>query len=102
MNLGSADRPLGRGYSVRDVRPDRYGRLLAYVYTEDAESIAEKLVQEGLGWAWSLDGQHRELLVELEDEARKGKSGCLWGQTRLSGVARHATKVRHVNLYLRR
>ena len=42
---------------------DRYGRLLAYVYTEDAESIAEKLIQEGLGEAWTLDGQHRNLLV---------------------------------------
>jgi hypothetical protein len=36
---------------------------LGYVYTEDAESIAEKLISEGLGEAWQRDGQHRELLV---------------------------------------
>lgn len=47
-------------------RTDRYGRLLAYVYTEDSESIAEKLNQEGLGEAWTRDGQHRDLLVGLE------------------------------------
>ena len=28
---------------------DRYGRLLAYVYTEDAESIAEKLIRAASG-----------------------------------------------------
>ena len=39
---------------------DGYGRLLAYVYTEDAESIAEKLIQEGLGEVWTHDGQHRD------------------------------------------
>ncbi len=37
---------------------DRYGRLLAYVYAKDGESIAEKLIQEGLGEAWTRDGQH--------------------------------------------
>ena len=57
---------------------DRYGRLLAYVYTEDAESIAEKLIHEGLGEAWTRDGQHRDLLVELEREAQAKGSGCLW------------------------
>lgn len=39
---------------------DRHDRLLAYVYTEGAESIAEKLIQEGLGRAWTRDGQHRD------------------------------------------
>jgi len=57
---------------------DRYGRLLAYVYTESAESIAEKLIQEGVGEAWTRDGQHRDLLVELEERARQDGSGCLW------------------------
>ena len=57
---------------------DRYGRLLAYVYTEDAESIGEKLIQEGLGRAWTRDGQHRDLLVGLEENARRDGSGCLW------------------------
>ncbi len=66
---------------------DRYGRLLHYVYTESAESIAEKLIQEDRGRAWTQDGQHRDLLVELEDEARKRGSGCLWGATSVPEAA---------------
>ena len=57
---------------------ERYGRLLAYVYTEDAESIAETLVGEGLGWAWTRDRQHRDLLAGLERDAQAKVSGCLW------------------------
>ncbi len=38
---------------------DRYGRALFYVYTEAGESVAEKLIREGLGKAWERDGQHR-------------------------------------------
>ncbi len=45
---------------------DRYGRLLYYVYTQDGDSIDEKLVSEGLAKAWTRDGQHRDLLVGLE------------------------------------
>ena len=42
---------------------DRYGRALFYVYTEAGESVAEKLIREGLGKSWEQDGQHRELLM---------------------------------------
>ena len=45
---------------------DRYGRLLYYVYTQDGASIDEILVSEGLAKAWQRDGQHRDLLVGLE------------------------------------
>ncbi len=55
---------------------DRYGRLLYYVYTQDGDSIAEKLLREGLGEAWERDGQHRELLMAVEDGAeRDGNRG---------------------------
>ncbi len=55
---------------------DRYSRALFYVYTEAGESVAEKLIQEGLGKAWERDGQHRELLMAVEDGAeRNGKRG---------------------------
>ena len=57
---------------------DQYGRLLAYTYTKDGLSIDEILVREGLASAWTKDGQHREYLVSLEQEARRNKSGCLW------------------------
>jgi endonuclease YncB( thermonuclease family) len=57
---------------------DRYGRILYYVYTEGGESIDETLVREGLALAWTQDGQHRDLLVAMEAEAREDGSGCLW------------------------
>jgi len=50
---------------------DRYGRLLYYVYTQDGESIDEMLVSEGLAKAWAWDGQHRGLLVGLEEQENK-------------------------------
>ncbi len=55
---------------------DSYGRALFYVYTEVGESVAEKLLREGLGEAWERDGQHRDLLMAVEDGAeRDGKRG---------------------------
>ena len=48
---------------------DRYGRALFYVYTEAGESVAEKLIRESLGKAWERDGQHRNLLMAVEDGA---------------------------------
>ena len=57
---------------------DRYGRLLFYLYTRTGESIDATLIQEGLATAWTRDGQYRDLLVNLEQEARRQASGCLW------------------------
>jgi endonuclease YncB( thermonuclease family) len=57
---------------------DQFGRRLAYVYTEDGISIDETLVREGLATAWPGDGQHRDFLVGLEQEARRTETGCLW------------------------
>ncbi len=57
---------------------DQFGRRLAYVYTEDGYSIDEILVREGLGTAWTEDGQHRDFLVGLELGARMMDDGCLW------------------------
>ena len=57
---------------------DRYGRLLFYLYTESGESIDTQLIQEGLATAWTRDGQHRDLLVNAETEARRKNAGCLW------------------------
>ncbi len=44
---------------------------MLYVYTEAGESVAEKLIQEGLGKAWERDGQHRNLLMVVEDGAER-------------------------------
>lgn len=58
---------------------DQFGRILAYSYfTEDGASIDETLIREGLATAWTRDGQHRDLLVNLEREARIQGVGCLW------------------------
>ncbi len=57
---------------------DRYGRLLAYVYTADGVSVDAQLIAEGLGMAWREDGQHRDAFVALEDSARAAGAGCLW------------------------
>ena len=70
------------GNSVR-VEPgprasDRNGRLLFYVYTRSGESIDEILVREGLGLAWTRDGQHRDLLIGLERQTQRKGTGCLW------------------------
>ena len=59
-------------------REDRYGRLLFYLYTESGESIDTQLIQEGLATAWTRDGQHRDLLVNAENQARSKGVGCLW------------------------
>ncbi|MBC8279565.1 MAG: thermonuclease family protein [Chloroflexi bacterium] len=58
---------------------DQFGRILAYAYsTEGGASIDETLIREGLATAWTEDGQYRDLLVNLEREARIHGTGCLW------------------------
>ena len=57
---------------------DQYGRTLAYVYTGDGMSVDEILIREGLARAWTGDGQHRNHLLEMEREARRNYTGCLW------------------------
>ena len=56
---------------------DQYGRMLAYVYTQDGISIDEVLIREALATAWKRDGQHRDYLVGLEREAQKQGARCL-------------------------
>ena len=59
---------------------DPFGRLLyyLYLYTDGGDSIDETLVAEGLAVAWTRDGQHRDYLVSVEQEARRDGVGCLW------------------------
>ncbi|MEC8855953.1 MAG: thermonuclease family protein [Chloroflexota bacterium] len=57
---------------------DQFGRRLAYVYTEEGYNIDEILVREGLGTAWTEDGQHLDYLVELEQTTSRMGFGCLW------------------------
>ncbi|SVB91787.1 uncharacterized protein METZ01_LOCUS244641 [marine metagenome] len=57
---------------------DLYGRLLFYIYTKQGESIDEIMVTEGLAHAWTLDGQHANILKMAAADALNNSTGCLW------------------------
>jgi len=61
---------------AREVDP--YGRLLRYIFTSDGLSIDASLVAEGYAHAWREDGDFREELITLEEQAQTRASGCLW------------------------
>jgi micrococcal nuclease len=71
---------------------DRYGRLLAYVFTEDGRSVDAQLVAEGFGKAWRRDGRFRDRLAALEDGARKTRTGCLWSDEAPSSKSKSRRK----------
>ena len=72
---------LGQGVYLAfdgDLR-DRYGRLLAYIYTGDGGCFNARLIREGYSHAYSRYPFHfMEEFRRLEAEAREGKQG-LWG-----------------------
>ncbi|MDR1307258.1 MAG: thermonuclease family protein [Treponema sp.] len=58
---------------------DRYGRLLAYVYTEDRRCHNAELIREGYGHAYTkYSFRFMDEFRSLEQEARREKRG-LWG-----------------------
>ncbi|MDR0722182.1 MAG: thermonuclease family protein [Treponema sp.] len=58
---------------------DRYGRLLAYIYTPEGRCFNAALIQEGYGYAYvSYTFHFIEEFKDLEQAARNGKRG-LWG-----------------------
>jgi micrococcal nuclease len=58
---------------------DRYGRLLAYIYTEDGTCFNTRLIREGYAYAYLyFDFQFIEEFEELEQSAKKHGLG-LWG-----------------------
>ena len=59
-------------------RTDSYGRRLAYVYDSSGDSIDAQLISGGFAVAWTRDGQHRDYLISLEENARQTRTGCLW------------------------
>ena len=59
-------------------RTDSYGRRLAYVYDFSGDSIDAQLISGGFAVAWTRDGQHRDYLTSLEENARRTRTGCLW------------------------
>ncbi|MDG0868088.1 thermonuclease family protein [Candidatus Lucifugimonas marina] len=59
---------------------DSFGRRLAYVYDASGNSIDVQLVAGGLATAWTQDGQHKDVLIGLEESARSNQAGCLWNR----------------------
>ena len=57
---------------------DIYGRRLAYIYDSSGNSIDVQLIAGGFARAWTRDGQHKEVLVGLEQSAKANNAGCLW------------------------
>jgi endonuclease YncB( thermonuclease family) len=57
---------------------DKYGRLLAYAFTESGLSIDAQLAAEGWGRAWRRSGRFRDQILDLENEAKSRREGCLW------------------------
>ena len=57
---------------------DAYGRRLAFVFDNSGNSIGVQLVAGGFATAWTGDGQHRDVLVGLEESAMANGAGCLW------------------------
>jgi micrococcal nuclease len=58
---------------------DTYGRRLAYVFDSQGNSIDVQLIAGGFAVAWTRDGQHRDVLVGLEESAKSNHAGCFWG-----------------------
>ena len=57
---------------------DRYGRLLAYIYTADGDCFNAALIREGYGYAYTrYPFQFMEEFRALEQEARNARRG-LW------------------------
>jgi micrococcal nuclease len=58
---------------------DRYGRLLAYVYTQDRRCHNAEIIRQGFGHAYTrYSFRFMEEFRSLEQEARQKKRG-LWG-----------------------
>jgi micrococcal nuclease len=59
---------------------DRYGRLLAYIYTPDGTCFNAALIQEGYGYAYSTyPFQFKHEFIALEQAAQQDNRG-LWGK----------------------
>jgi len=62
----------------RELR-DRYGRVLAYVYTEDGDHFNARLVKEGYGIAYlNYEFKYMDEFSRYENEAKQKRLG-LWG-----------------------
>jgi endonuclease YncB( thermonuclease family) len=56
---------------------DPYDRSLFYVYDMAGQSIDEILIREGLALAWTEDGQHKDVLIAVEEAAKDNPAECM-------------------------
>ena len=65
-------------YLLPDARDNDGNRPLRYVFLEDGASLDATMVAEGFAYAWRRDGQYRDEIVALEEQAKAEGRGCLW------------------------
>lgn len=72
---------------------DRYKRLLAHVYDQKGESLVEKLLSEGLGYAIAIPSnlRHLDCFRKAERQARKARIG-IWSQRPVVSAAHLAKR----------
>jgi len=75
----TASRVFGKEVTVEVVDRDRYGRLVARVYTPEGEELNRALVREGLAWWYQNYAPGDQELERLQAEARAERRG-LWSQ----------------------
>ena len=68
----------GLGIDVEIIHSNIEGEVVNALYAAHDGDIDAALIKEGLATAWTRDGQHRDLLVKMERETRRRRTGCLW------------------------
>jgi micrococcal nuclease len=78
-------RPIKLSYEERDIE-DKYGRLLAYVWTEKQGLFNKFILSEGFAYVYlSFPCRYRKDFVDAEEEARKLEKG-FWQKGRYVSV----------------
>ncbi len=71
-------RPVGLSYDLTPA--DKYGRILAYIHTQDGEIFNEIIIRSGFAFAYlafPFRSDYQERFSRAQEEARKGERG-LW------------------------
>lgn len=76
----TASQVFGKTVTVEVIEQDRYGRLVARVYTPEGVELNKELVRAGLAWWYQRYAPHEIELARLEEEARASRRG-LWSES---------------------
>ena len=72
----TSDAIFGEQVKVEEIKKDRYGRTIAYVYYKGDKNLSKELLKAGFAWHYVKYSNDTSLQV-LEDKARLSKLG-LW------------------------